>query len=104
MIQQYTTPTLTLTLETDDVITVEVIQASKLYVTLKQGNFELTKEVTADENVISLFLTQQETSKFKDGNVYLQVRGVTETQFAWATNKYIIGAESVLHKGVINYG
>lgn len=71
-----TTPTLTITVTGMDVADLTTIK-----VTFKQGDTELTKstdEVSVDteNNTIAVFLTQEETLKFDNGSIYVQIRGL----------------------------
>lgn len=71
-----TTPTFILTLEDADLTNTNV------YVTFKQDKgdcpkgFVMTKsgdDLSIEDNVISVFLTQEETLRFQRGNLYIQV-------------------------------
>lgn len=108
MITQYTTPTLTITITPDDIITSEVIADSSLFLTIKQkvGSdwVEITKEATASDNVLEVTLSQNDTGTLSNGVARMQIRGVTTEGFAWATKTYAIDVDAVLHEGVIKRG
>ena len=56
-----TTPTFTLTLSDN---TIDLGDAENVYVTLRQGKTDITKsgtDLTIDDNVVSVFLTQEES-------------------------------------------
>lgn len=95
-----TTPTLQLTISgLDD------IQVDKLYLTLKQDSTVIEKtegDVTIDGNVLSAELTQEDTLAFTaNKNVLLQVRILSESDTAYATNILSIPAGAILKDGVI---
>ena len=67
-----TTPTFTLTLPE----TVDLSTASNVYVTFKKNDVILTKtgeDLSIDRNTVSVFLTQEETLAFPDGQIRLQI-------------------------------
>lgn len=69
---RYSTPTITI--ETD----IELQDLTEIWVSFKQDNTILRKtkeQITIDNNIIKIFLTQEETAKFKAyENVMVQVR------------------------------
>ena len=76
---QGTTPTFTLTLPED----VDLTNATNIRVTFaKRGGKIITEksgqDLGVDVNVISVFLTQEETLAFPDGTVYIQVNWLYE--------------------------
>lgn len=101
--QQYTTPTLTINITPNDAVTADIIQESKLFVTIKQGKLELTKTAKSVGTTVTIVYSQEETSELKDGSIKLQIRGITPDGFAWATQIVTIDAETVILKEVIDY-
>lgn len=95
-----TTPTLQITISG-----LEDIQTSKLYLTLKQDSIiieKTEKDVTIDGNVLSAELTQEDTLAFiANKNVLLQVRILSASDTAYATNILSIPAGAILKDGVI---
>lgn len=70
---------------------IELDKVQSLYFTLKQGNTILTKTlddvtVDADNNLIEVNLSQEDTLKFADGNVQIQLRAMTKDGQAIASN------------------
>lgn len=81
-------------------------QCKSLYVTLKQGAVELTKEksdCTFDGDIIIVILTQQETLAFtSDKSVRVQVRGIlNSTHDAFATDIVSVEMNDILKDGEI---
>ena len=63
-----TTPTFTLTV--GDSRTVDLSLAQNIYVTIKQGNTEIElsgESLSVDDNVISCYLTQEQSLQFLEG-------------------------------------
>ena len=81
------------------------IKVDKLYLTLKQDSTVIEKteeDVTINENVLSAELTQEDTLAFAaNKNVLLQVRILSESDTAYATNILSIPAGAILKDGVI---
>lgn len=105
----YTTPTITLTVEGAD------ITADDVYVTLKQGNIEFTRakntlniEATSGrrpDTVISFTLTQQETARFNTKDVVqAQVNWINSDGIRAATGIALLKVKRNLLDEVINYG
>lgn len=76
-----------------------------VYVTMKQGERELTKTdddvVKEDGNILSVYLSQEETLMFGKGHVDIQLRAVTDNGVAVASNIKMAFMEQVLKDGVI---
>lgn len=97
-----TTPTLTITVTGMDVTDLKTIK-----VTFKQGNIELTKAtddvtIDAENNAISVPLTQEDTLKFGSGAVNVQIRGLLAdgvTAIASAIKSFSM--DKILMDGVI---
>lgn len=71
-----TTPTITITFTDDEL---DLTAASGVYVTLKQNNVELTKtgtDIAVSAKQIELVLEQDDTVKFAEGFVNIQVNWV----------------------------
>lgn len=91
-IKQGVTPTITFTLPQE----IDLTEAENVYLVLKQGNLELTKsneELTVQDNIVSVYLTQAETLQFEVGRVEAEIdwtyadgsRGETDTAYIdWA--------------------
>ena len=106
----YTTPTITLTVEGVD------ISANDIYVSLEQGKIELTKSgsdliVTTDthgqvtDTVITFTLTQEESATFNFGkSVSVQVNYISAQGVRDATEIKTIGVMRNLLDEVIAYG
>lgn len=68
-----TTPTFSLTIDSDDI---DLIYASNVYATFKQGDVSLTKSGTDIEiasKTVDVYLTQAETLQFKMGQLKIQL-------------------------------
>ena len=102
-LRQWTTPTLTLTVNGID------LTDCHIEVAFQQGNHILVKEdppVAATESgcVITMTLSQEETGSFTEGGfVDIQIRYIDQNHTANATRKKQIPIESVIRKGVIKY-
>ena len=93
-----TTPHIVCTVEGIELNTLDI-----LWLTLKQGNYTLTKElsdVVIDENKIKIWLTQEETLAFKSGNVFIQLRGRYGNE-AVASDIRTFQIEDILRDGII---
>ena len=106
----YTTPTITLTVEGVD------ISANDIYVSLEQGPLELTKTgndiiVTTDthdqvtDTIIKLTLTQEESAAFNFGkSVSVQVNYISSDGVRDATEIKTVSVMRNLLDEVISYG
>lgn len=99
-----TTPTININ------VTGETFAGATLYVTIEQGALEITKTnddltVTVDGNnsVVSVFLTQEETLQFVQGNARIQIRWITSDGTAKASPIKNIIINPILLEGVITY-
>ena len=99
---QGTTPTLVFKLD------IEPGTLVSLYLTFRQGyGRELTRRedsITADNDAktLTVTLTQEDTLKFEEGgNVEIQLRAVTTTGAALASNIVALPVERILLGGVI---
>ena len=99
---QGTTPTLVFELD------IEPGTLVSLYLTVRQGyGREVTRRedsITADNDAktLTVTLTQEETLKFEEGgNVEIQLRAVTTTGAALASNIVALPVERILLGGVI---
>ena len=78
-VPQYTTPTFTLTF-TEQAL--DLTQAQNVYVTFRSGETLMTKsgaDLTIAEKSIGVYLSQEETAKFKVGYVEIQANWTTAT-------------------------
>lgn len=83
-----------------------VEELESIYITLKQGNKELTREtedvtVDKDENRLIITLSQEETLNFNDGVCQLQLRAVTDKGGAIASSIVTKQWEHILMEGEI---
>lgn len=102
----YTTPTISLTVEEVD------LTGNDVYVSLEQGNHELTKSgsdliISTDEGDTNIIftLTQEESASFNFGkSVSVQVNYISPTGVRDATEIKTIGVMRNLLDEVIQYG
>lgn len=97
-----TTPTLKL-----KVTGIDVSILTSIYITLEQGIKELTKSgddvvVDPEENALYIYLTQEETLDFKDGDAKIQLRAITDNDTAIASNIKTVPIGHILKEGVIS--
>lgn len=99
-----TTPTLVFELDIDPA------ELQSLYLTLRQGEVEITRRedsITADSDAktLTVTLTQEETLKFRAGcspaRAEVQLRAITTTGAALASNIVALPVERILLGGVI---
>lgn len=84
---------------------VEVGKLTKMYLTLKQNNYEITiteDDIGIDEadNLIKIPLTQEQTLGFKDGYVNIQLRAMVDDS-AIASDIKSVPIEHILMDGEI---
>ena len=96
-----TTPTLKLKLNG-----IETSRLQSIYITLKQGDKEITKNnddgiVLESDSVLSVALTQRDTLTFEQGYVYIQIRAITTDGLAIASKTRLVFIDDVLREGVI---
>ena len=75
-----------------------------IYVVFEQNGYLLKKSMSdlkIENNVISVFLTQEETLSFKNGNCNIQLRMITYDGIAMASPIKTVNVYSVLNKEVI---
>ena len=99
-----TTPTIVINVTGEDFF------ESTLYVTLEQGEFELTKTgedvaVTPTDNgaTVEIFLSQEETLAFTNGSARIQIRWIDSGGNAQASPIKAIEISPILLDGVITY-
>lgn len=103
----YTTPTITLIVES-----VDLTDGQDVYVTLQQGNFELTKSgddltmtLDGEDTTIRFTLTQEQSAAFRfNASVGLQVNWINASGVRDATEIKTIGVMRNLLDEVIAYG
>lgn len=83
-----------------------VEELDSIFITLKQGNKELTKTnedvtIDEDENRLIVTLTQEETLNFNDGVCQLQLRATTDKGGAVASSIVTKQWEHILMEGEI---
>ena len=97
-----TTPTVTLTVDTLDLTTLQSI-----YVTFRQGAAVLTKrggeeDVTVEPHRITVRLSQADTLAFRDGRVQVQLRALMPDGTALASGIATFPALEILLDGEIS--
>lgn len=99
-----TTPTITIT------VTGEDFAGATMYVTLEQGNYELTKTgadvvvtPTQTGSTVVIFLSQEETLGFIKGTAKIQIRWINSSGVAQASPIKNIEVDPILLEGVIEY-
>lgn len=96
-----TTPTLKLNLNG-----VKTSRLASVYVTIKQGEKEVTKTyddgiIAESESVLSVPLAQEDTLTFGQGYVYIQLRAMTTDDLAIASKTRLVLMDDILKEGVI---
>lgn len=94
-----TTPTFILTLQDADLTNTNV------YVTFKQDDcLLLTKsgsDLSIEENVVSVYLSQEETLKFQRGNLYIQVNWTFDNGKRACSEIALVKVDNNLFNGVL---
>lgn len=84
---------------------VDLNRFTSLYFTIKQHNIEVTKQIEdmqfEGDNILSVFLQQEDTLKLHRGYAYVQVRGTVDYYIAVASNIKMISVDEILKGGVI---
>lgn len=94
-----TTPTLKIRIKGADLSEME-----NIYVTIKQEGKEVTKtgdEISIEGDMILVHLTQEDTLKFRQSCVWVQMRATTKDGLAVASNIRMLEMKDVLMDGVI---
>lgn len=80
-----------------------------LIVSLKQNRVEVEKDITSpdialdvENDIINFHLTQEDTSQFKEGDVYIQVNILYDDEERDTSAKGKISAFDNLHKEIMN--
>lgn len=97
-----TTPTLKLKLNG-----IETSRLTSVYVTIKQGEKEVTKTyydgiIAESESVLSVPLTQEDTLTFRQGYVSIQLRAMTTDGLGIASKTRLVLMDDILKEGVIS--
>lgn len=99
-----TTPTLSIKVNSN----LDLEDMKEIWVTIKNINKELTLDkgritiqTTEDETRLIVQLTQKETLDFINGKANLQVRFLTESELAYASNIKEISINAILRDGEI---
>lgn len=93
-----TTPHIECTVEGIELNTLDIV-----WLTLKQGDYTITKDksdMVIDGNKIKIWLTQEETLKYKNGSVSVQFRGRYGDE-AVASDIKTFRVEEILRDGII---
>lgn len=85
---------------------IDLKSCSTIWVTIKQGNKEIHKDTpdgvtVADVNRLLVFLTQEETAMFEEGDAYIDARMFKDDR-AFATKIRRISIEDVQREGLIS--
>lgn len=84
---------------------IQLSELENIYVTLRQDMQEITKtndEIIIEEgNIMHIPLTQEDTLKFDNGSVRVQMRATTKDGHAVASNIKKCLIEEILMEGVI---
>lgn len=95
-----TTPTLQVR-----VTGVDVSELSGIYLTIRQGDAEITKGrddiILESGNTISARLSQEDTLRFAKGHAWVQLRATTKGGLALASEIKVLPVEEILKDGVI---
>lgn len=96
-----TTPTIVLKLKTE----LQMKEMKQIWVTLQNLVHEktFTKEMLQilEDNSIAIQLSQEDTLKFVEGTIEVQVRILTMSDKAYATNIKTLSIKKILKEGVI---
>lgn len=97
-----TTPTITIKVKGN--LSVDLFKT--VIVTLKQGDIQVDKtnsdiEFDAENNVLNVFLTQEDTLVFRKGQVSIQVRVLTFSEEALASQIINKSIDDILYEGEI---
>ena len=100
-----TTPTHTFKLPID------TSEFAEIQITYKQGNVSLIKHyqdgtlpsgMSLNEKYVVILLTQEETKQFKIGPVKVQVRALTNSGRAFASQMFKVNADEVLNEEILS--
>lgn len=96
-----TTPTIQCFLDNEQVLQQSI---DDIYVTISQGPTRLTKtkeDVSIENNVVTIELSQKNTLLFKPGPARIQIKGKTKDGLVWATSIEDIDVTEILYRQVI---
>lgn len=94
-----TTPTLKIR-----ITGVDLDELENIYITVKQDRAEVTKtgdEITIENGILFVPLTQEDTLKFHQSCVWVQMRATTKDGLAVASNIRMVEMKDILKDGVI---
>lgn len=94
-----TTPTLKIR-----ITGVDLGELENIYITIRQGNIEVTKtgyQLEVKDGIIYAALTQEDTLKFRQSCVWVQMRATTKDGLAVASNIRMVEMKDILKDGVI---
>ena len=94
-----TTPTIVLGIKG-----ISMSEIAEWYVTLAQDSVQMTKtneDITIEGDTLKIPLTQQETMKFKSGEVSVQIRAKTTEDVVIASGIKTIDIDRILYNEVI---
>lgn len=91
-------------------VTGETFASSRLFVTLSQEEHHITKQgsavtvtVDGDDSDVAFTLTQEQTSAFRSGPMYVQIRWITSGGIAYASPIVKTYVDPILLEGEIHY-
>lgn len=79
-------------------------ELENIYITVRQENTEVTKtgdQLEVKDGVIYALLTQEDTLKFRQSCVWVQMRATTKDGLAVASNIRMVEMKDILKDGVI---
>lgn len=95
-----TTPTLKIKVKG-----IDVSRLTSMYITIKQGDREITKENSdisiEDDGILSVWLSQEDTLTFTKGHVDIQLRAMTDNGVAIASQIEMVFVQRTLNEDVI---
>lgn len=94
-----TTPTLKIR-----ITGVDLDELENIYITIRQGNTEVTKtghQLEVKDGIIYAAMTQEDTLKFHQSCVWIQMRATTKDGLAVASNIRMVEMKDILKDGVI---
>lgn len=94
-----TTPTIVI-----NVKGIDMTEISEWYITVAQDNVQITKtneDIEIEDTLIKMPLTQQETMRFKSGEVSVQIRAKTTEDVVIASGIQTIDIDRILYNEVI---
>lgn len=99
----FTTPTFMISIQEDGLKLLQ--NTDHVWADFRQGNYVLTKKsgvvIDAKDGNVAVGLTQEESGKFKEGMIEVQLHGITKSGEAWKTYAGLIPVDRTLTEEVI---